>query len=203
MNTYLLNSEKVSYLLDSNLQTDSPLPVYKTFLQIFEENLYSILIPLFCILLGLLIWRILKKKKRDSEKIESTPPSDPFEDAIKAITELQNQKQIEPKPFVFKLSEILRLYVERLFNFPALELTGEEFMREIVSHSFFKNRYENTLRDFVVQGDIIKYSCEVVSERTTDQLLELALHFVEDTHARLVEEKINGEEPSKLKIGNK
>ena len=124
-------------------------------------------------------------------------------DAINAITELQNQKQIEPKPFVFKLSEILRLYVERLFNFPALELTGEEFMREIVSHSFFKNRYENTLRDFVVQGDIIKYSRELVSERTTDQLLELALHFVKDTHARLVEEKINGEEPSKLKIGNK
>ena len=76
-------------------------------------------------------------------------------------------------------------------------------MREIVSHSFFKNRYENTLRDFVVQGDIIKYSRELVSERTTDQLLELALHFVKDTHARLAEEKINGEEPSKLKIGNK
>ena len=203
MNPYLLNSEKVSYLLDSNLQTDSPLPVYKTFLQIFEENLYSVLILFFCILLGLLIWHILKKKKRDSEKIELTPPSDPFEDAIKAITELQNQKQIEPKPFVFKLSEILRLYVERLFNFPALELTGEEFMREIVSHSFFKNRYENTLRDFVVQGDIIKYSRELVSERTTDQLLELALHFVKDTHARLVEEKKSGEEPSRLKIGNK
>mgnify|MGYP001185933265 FL=1 len=203
MNPYLLNSEKVSYLLDSNLQTDSPLPVYKTFLQIFEENLYSVLILFFCILLGLLIWRILKKKKLNSEKIETTPPSDPFEDAINAITELQNQKQIEPKPFVFKLSEILRLYVERLFNFPALELTGEEFMREIVSHSFFKNRYENTLRDFVVQGDIIKYSRELVSERTTDQLLELALHFVKDTHARLVEEKKSGEEPSRLKIGNK
>lgn len=203
MNPYLLNSEKVSYLLDSNLQTDSPLPVYKTFLQIFEENLYSVLILFFCILLGLLIWHILKKKKLNSEKIETTPPSDPFEDAIKAITALQNQKKIEPKPFVFKLSEILRLYVERLFSFPALELTGEEFMKEIVSHSFFKNRYENTLRDFVVQGDIIKYSRELVSERTTDQLLELALHFVKDTHARLVEEKKSGEEPSRLKIGNK
>ena len=203
MNPYLLNSEKVPYLLDSNLQTDSPLPVYKTFLQIFEENLYSILILLFFILLVLLIWRILKKKKLNSEKIETTPPSDPFEDAIKAITALQNQKQIEPKPFVFKLSEILRLYVERLFSFPALELTGEEFMKEIVSHSFFKNRYENTLRDFVVQGDIIKYSRELVSEKTTDQLLELALHFVKDTHARLVEEKKNGEGPSNFKIGNK
>ena len=203
MNSYLLNSEKVPYLLDSNLQTDSPLPVYKTFLQIFEENLYSILILLFFILLVLLIWRILKKKKLNSEKIETTPPSDPFEDAIKAITALQNQKQIEPKPFVFKLSEILRLYVERLFSFPALELTGEEFMKEVASHSFFKNRYENTLRDFVVQGDIIKYSSELVSEKTTGQLLELALHFVKDTHAKLVEEKKNGEEPSNLKIGNK
>ncbi len=203
MNPYLLNSEKVPYLLDSNLQTDSPLPVYKTFLQIFEENLYSILILLFFILLVLLIWRILKKKKLNSEKIETTPPSDPFEDAIKAITALQNQKQIEPKPFVFKLSEILRLYVERLFSFPALELTGEEFMKEVASHSFFKNRYENTLRDFVVKGDIIKYSSELVSEKTTAQLLELALHFVKDTHAKLVEEKKNGEEPSNLKIGNK
>lgn len=203
MNPKLLNSEKVSYLLDSNLQKDSPLPVYKTFLQILEENLYSVFILLFFILLGLLVWRILRKKKIISEEIETTPPSDPFEDAIKAINELQNHKQIEPKPFVFKLSEILRLYVERLFNFPAMELTGEEFMNEIVSHSFFKNRYENTLRDFVVQGDIIKYSRELVSERTTDRLLELALHFVKDTHARLLEEKKNGEESNKLNISTK
>ena len=188
MNPYLLNSEKVPYLLDSNLQTDSPVPVYKTFLQIFEENLYSILILLFFILLGLLVWRILRKKKIISEEIETTPPSDPFEDAIKAITELQNHKQIEPKPFVFKLSEILRLYVERLFNFPAMELTGEEFMNEIVSHSFFRNRYEDLLREFVDRGDRVKYSTESMNQEEMDLLLNTALHFVKDTHLKIEEE---------------
>ena len=75
----------------------------------------------------------------------------------------KNEKIGDPKPFVFRLSEILRVYVERLFKLPAMELTGEEFMREIATHSFFKNRYESTLMEFIEQEDRIKYSKEEFS----------------------------------------
>ena len=50
---------------------------------------------------------------------------------------------------------------------------------------------------------LVKKNSQVTDITSFKVEKKLALHFVEDTHARLVEEKINGEEPSKLKIGNK
>ena len=64
-----------------------------------------------------------------------------------------NKTQLEPKPFVFRLSEILRIYVQRRFKMPAMELTGEEFIVEIVSNPFFSGNYEKLLREFVNLGD--------------------------------------------------
>ena len=191
MNSLLYSSKSASYLLELNLETDSPIPVYKTITQIFEENLYWFLIPILTITLAFIVWRYIKKKKLSLEEKEVALPVDPFEEAIRSISELQNEKIGDPKPFVFRLSEILRVYVERLFKLPAMELTGEEFMREIATHSFFKNRYESTLMEFIEQGDRIKYSKEEFSLTITEQLLELALHFVRDTHAKLLEERQN------------
>lgn len=191
MNSLLYSSKSASYLLELNLETDSPIPVYKTITQIFEENLYWFLIPILTITLAFIFWRFIKKKKLNLEEKEVALPVDPFEEAIRSISELQNEKIGDPKPFVFRLSEILRVYVERLFKLPAMELTGEEFMREIATHSFFKNRYESTLMEFIEQGDRIKYSKEEFSLTITEQLLELALHFVRDTHAKLLEERQN------------
>ena len=70
-----------------------------------------------------------------------------------------------------------------------MELTGEEFMREIASHSFFKNRYDKILQEFVDQGDRIKYSKENSADGQMNLLLETALHFVKDTHEKLEEAK--------------
>ena len=100
---------------------------------------------------------------------------------------------MSPKPFIFRLSEILRIYVEKVFNVPAMELTGEEFMREIASHSFFKNRYDEILREFIRQGDRIKYSEENFEDGEMNLLMQTALHFVQDTHEKL-QDSLNREE---------
>lgn len=179
-----------SYLLDPSVKSDNPLPVFKSVGEIVSENLTLIIIVLSCFLLSVIAWYFLKRKKDQSQVEQPSPPIDPYEDAIEAINELQSQRpRLLPKPFVFKLSEILRVYIERLFRFPAMELTGEEFMREIASHSFFKNRYEDSLREFVKIGDLIKYSEERTDGKEIDHLLESALHLVKDTYAKFEEEK--------------
>ena len=63
MNSLLYSSKSASYLLELNLETDSPIPVYKTITQIFEENLYWFLIPILTITLAFIVWRYIKKKK--------------------------------------------------------------------------------------------------------------------------------------------
>jgi LPXTG-motif cell wall-anchored protein len=191
------------YLLDDNVQKDAPLPIFKSLNEILKENLITILVLLAVILMGLAVWYFLKKKKEKVDVKVEDALSDPYEDALQAISDLQRKKSIAPKPLVFRLSEILRVYVERLFNLPAMELTGEEFMREIASHSFFKNRYEETLQDFIQQGDQIKYSKKQVTEETTKQLVHVALNFVKDTKQKLEEEQKESDLQSNLNLQTK
>ena len=39
--------------------------------------------------------------------------------------------------------------MQKRFQMPAMELTGEEFIVEIASNPFFSRNYEDLLRDFV------------------------------------------------------
>ena len=68
---------------------------------------------------------------------------------------------------------------------PAMELTGEEFIVEVVSNPFFSGNYEELLREFVNLGDIVKYSKETTEISQISLLLDSALYFVKDTHSRL------------------
>ncbi len=179
-----------SYLLDSSYLSDSPLPVFKTFQDILKENLTALVLLFVFLGLVITVWFYLKYKKLKIPEVETEVFSDPYEDALIAIADLQKKSShLNPKPLLFKLSEILRVYVERLFLFPAMELTGEEFMREIASHSFFDDDFESLLKDFVSRGDRIKYSEETIDEQETKDLLNSALQFVKEANTKFEQEK--------------
>ena len=181
--------EKKAYWLDPEVQKDQPIPVFKPLTQIIGENLLPMGLSALALLCGLAFWLYLRKRKDADQDQFSEPPIDPYQEALENIDELQQSNpRLQPKPFVFRLSEILRVYVEKLFKVPAMELTSEEFMREIVSHSFFRNRYEELLREFVNRGDRVKYSTESMNQEEMNLLLNTALHFVKDTHLKLEEE---------------
>jgi len=72
---------------------------------------------------------------------------------------------------------------------PAMELTGEEFMREIATHTFFKNRFDHSIQEFVLQGDRVKYSNDNIDSKEMSVLLETALSFVKGSNEKLMEEK--------------
>lgn len=189
MVTFFLTINK-AYLLDSNREEDLPIPIFKSFSQLVEENLFIISLSILIIITVLIFILFLRRKKKGESKEKEPEKIDPYQDALSNIQSLQDQKPLlSAKPFVFRLSEILRVYVERVFKVPAMELTGEEFMREIASHTFFKNRYDKILQEFVDQGDRIKYSKENSEDGQMNLLLETALHFVKDTHKKLEEAK--------------
>ena len=189
METFFLSINK-AYLLDSNREEDLPIPIFKSFSQLVEENLFIISLSILIIITVLISILFLRRKKKGESKEKEPEIIDPYQDALSNIQSLQDQKPVlSAKPFVFRLSEILRVYVERVFKVPAMELTGEEFMREIASHTFFKNRYDKILQEFVDQGDRIKYSKENSEDGQMNLLLETALHFVKDTHKKLEEAK--------------
>jgi hypothetical protein len=187
---FFLAIEKKDYWLDPGIQKDQPIQVFKPLTQILGENLLPIGLLGLVLLCAVIAWLYLRKKKTAEEDELGTAPIDPYTEALDHIGELQQgHPRLLPKPFVFRLSEILRVYVEKLFKVPAMELTSEEFMREIVSHSFFRNRYEDLLREFMDRGDKVKYSTESINQEEMNLLLNTALHFVKDTHLKLEEQE--------------
>lgn len=185
---------KKTYWLDPEVQKDQPAPLFKPLSQLLGENLLAIGLVAFALVCGLALWLYLRKRKVSEQDQITPPPIDPYAEALESIDELQQRHpRLQPKPFVFRLSEILRVYVEKLFKVPAMELTSEEFMREIVSHTFFRNRYEDLLREFLDRGDKVKYSTESMNQEEMHLLLNTALHFVKDTHLKLEEEKAHSE----------
>ena len=189
------------FLLDPNIQSEETLDVYKGFWQIVSENLAWIALS-FVIIACLLLLIYFKNKRKIIEQKDSFEALiDPYDEALQAIEELQAKKtNIQPKPFVFRLSEILRIYIQKRFKMPAMELTGEEFIIEILSNPFSSGNYEALLREFVSQGDRVKYSKETTENSQISLLLDSALYFVKDTNNRLkAEENAQGNHMGKTK----
>ena len=180
------------YLLDPKVQSNDLLSIYKSVWQIFYENSTWILILVGVVITTFIFFFYIRKKNSDEPKQSIEILIDPYDEALLAIQELQGKKtQLQPKPFVFRLSEILRIYVQRRFKMPAMELTGEEFIVEIVSNPFFSGNYEDLLREFVNLGDRVKYSKETTEESQINLLLDSAIHFLKDSHNRLKANEIN------------
>ena len=189
MHVFLASVNK-PYLLDPAVHSDGPVTIYKGFWQILLENYIWVSIGALLFFVCLLIWYLIRNQKKSNQDQTMEETIDPFEEALQAIEELQKKKlKIEPKPFVFRLSEILRIYIQKRFQMPAMELTGEEFIVEIASNPFFSRNYEDLLRDFVGQGDRIKYSKETIESNQINLLLDSALFFVKDTNKRIEDQE--------------
>ncbi len=176
----LFSFNQKTYLLDPNILVDSPLPILKSLSQLAKENLWTMLLLVLVILLFVLYYFIRKKDSDPQNTQENLPTIDPYLEALEQLKFLDSQKpRPDTKPFIFRLSEILRLYVERQFNLPALECTGEEFIQEISRHPLLSERFEEPLNQFVHKGDRMKYSTDQFDHKELDQLLVSAREFIE------------------------
>ena len=116
-----------AYLLDSDREKDLPIPIFKSFSQLLEENLAFLISFCLILLISSLVFLFIKRKKKTEINQMEPEPTDPYEDALEGIQSLQSQNPpLQAKPFVFRLSEILRIYVERVFRVPGERESPEE-----------------------------------------------------------------------------
>ena len=185
-----LSISKKPYLLDQNLEKDIPLPIFKSIGQILSEHMWALIIFAALLVALLKIWKWKRKPDASARKTTTPPPIDPFEEAMRAFTKLESlQPRPAPKPYIFKLSEILRLYIERKFNLPAMEQTGPEFLKDIEQHPFLRKHFVQKLHEFVLHSDRIKYSSEKFQDTELLSLLETARSFVEEAQGKHEEEQ--------------
>lgn len=105
---------------------------------------------------GLLLYLILRRKKRVSPMGEVVVTLSPYEEAMKALSELSNRMPAagEEKKYYTAMNQILKTYVSRRFAISASEKTNEELMLRLSGlplprEAFLELSQTLTVADFV------------------------------------------------------
>ena len=108
------------------------------------------------ILLFFLIKKLWKKKPADDLKFLHEPlPA--FEATIKQLDLLLQNPLPDPRLFYFDLTAVLRNYIGRSFNINAIEMTSQEFIKNL---NFFDidREIKNSISKFLNLSDSFKYA---------------------------------------------
>lgn len=135
--------------------------------KVYERTYLLIYIVVGLLIFGMLIYlitRYLKKRRLSAAKEigegDSTPPISPYEEAIIALKNLEEQRLIgrsEYKQLYLQLTEILKRFVERFYGFGATEMTTYELTAYLLDHPQPNLSLED-VRGILSQADLVKFA---------------------------------------------
>lgn len=145
----------------------------------------------------LLIWAI-RKYRREGTILPVKPVISPYDQASKALSLLRQKKLWEngrEKEYYTELTFILRRYLAREFNIPALEMTSGQIMQALK-----ENDALSLLRDDLPQllntADFVKYAKERPMPQDNERAFDLVSHFIAEAHKIYLENQKKAEEES-------
>lgn len=131
------------------------------------------------LLVALIAYFYFRKKSPDVLIEEDIIPSvPPLEEAIAALSQLQESQVwvTQPKNNQIELSQILRRYLEREFDIPALENTTGEIDRALVKFATPNQRL--ILIRLLNESDLVKFAKMTMPEDRQAESLENAIQWV-------------------------
>ncbi len=160
----------------------------------FREIYPFILIFLGMVIISLLIWYIIKKKKQNEPIIFRAKPIDPPDVvALRELDRLKSEKlwqQGKVKEYYSGISDILRVYIEGRFGIAAPEQTSDEILtgiRETVHNNKDYDRLKSVLR----LADLVKFAKANPEPDENVEQFENACRFVLNTRHQQYEESMN------------
>lgn len=151
-------------------------------------------------LLALARW-LWKRRKRPETSLPATPPMAPDAQAYNALDALAAEDSLDPKQFYFRLSAVLRQYMERRYEFPAAEMTTEELLPQ-VDHLSLDSSLAQELKAFCRMADPIKFAGAFAQRDRLAQDLAFSRNFVRQT-TQAVEMEENSEQVSSMQLEDK
>jgi len=127
-------------------------------------------------------WRYWEKKRVHKLVVPVTPPHVRARQRLQAaLAHLQ-----DPRVFCGKVSDALRIYLEERFRFHAPERTTEEFLIELQNTNILTTQQKQSLTDFLVSCDLVKFARHEPAEAALQDLHDCALRLVDETqHDRI------------------
>jgi hypothetical protein len=141
-------------------------------------------VPLLAALATLLAALVRRSRRRQ----QITVPVPAHEWARRAIAALIGENLIATgrvQTFYYRISDIVRGYVERRFGVSAPEMTTEEFLAAAASDGRFGERNTAELNEFLNACDLVKYARQLPGADEADAVLRAAGGFVERTRESL------------------
>lgn len=130
--------------------------------------------------LALLAWHLWHRRKKPGSLIPASPPIPPHIEAYQALDALSAQTGISGKQYYYRLSAILRRYLERRYGFPAAEMTTEELLPRIDGLPLDAD-LSPALKDFCLSADPIKFAGADAMSNLMHDHMTLARSFIQRT----------------------
>jgi hypothetical protein len=122
-------------------------------------------------------WRLWRKRQKPVAADMAAAPIPAETEAYQMLDALAADGSPDPKKFYFRLSAILRRYIERRFEFPAAEMTTEELLPN-VDRLPLRAELAHRLKAFCRSADPIKFSGATAEQNRMAGDLAFARDFV-------------------------
>ena len=139
---------------------------------------------------GYFIWRYIKKKPVfEIEKTESKLP--PHIEALNGLNKVKDEKMWQQgrlKEYYTELTDVVRVYIGRVFEINAMEMTSEEILDTLRYMRREKKEAYEKLQNMLRISDLVKFAKWKPSPDESEQSLRDAFVFVEQTKQTLDEQ---------------
>ncbi len=124
----------------------------------------------------IIIWVITRKKKEKAKE-----PC--WITALEQLNGLKLKLPLPAEQFFVASTDVVRVYIEALYQLPATETTTPEFIRALKNNGALDLTTKITLSSFMNQADMIKFAKQSSSSQQMDQALHSLISLVEQTSA--------------------
>jgi len=156
------------------------------------EKTRLLLIPLAAILLlGLLIWFILKRRKEEDDEeiiiVDNRSLDTIFFEKLQLLRAKKYPDDGKIKAYYVELTDIVREYIEKRYDIPAMEMTSSEVARAIKAEKSVNKARHRAILNMMTTADLVKFAKGRPPSSYHEESYNAARSFIEETY----EEKIN------------
>ena len=153
--------------VDTSQQKPFPIKSIQTEPLVYDDfKPYVIWVILALLLLGLFIYYLKTRKKPEIKEIETVDILPPYEEALEKLQELDDKllwQNNEIKKYYSELTEIVRVFIEKELEIPALEITTFELISLLSDYNTPKNinitkETVHKLNALLQEADLVKFA---------------------------------------------
>jgi hypothetical protein len=142
-------------------------------------------VPPLLATLATLIAALVRRSLRRQQIVVPIPAHEWAKRQIAVLVSEDLVRRGRVQEFYYRISDIVRGYVERRFGVSAPEMTTEEFLVAAASERRFGERNTAELNEFLSACDLVKYARQLPGADEADAVLRAAGGFVERTRESL------------------